>query len=109
MAFSRILYFVEDVCDAVWRGPEWLRPAVGGLLLGGLLLALPEMYGVGYPVLEDAIGGRYVWTFLLVLLVGKMLATSLTIGTGGSGGLFAPAMYVGAATGAGLAALWSIT
>ncbi|MEZ5081345.1 MAG: chloride channel protein [Thermoleophilia bacterium] len=104
VAFSRILYFVEDVCDAVWRGPEWLRPAVGGLLLGGLLLALPEMYGVGYPVLEDAIGGRYVWTFLLVLLVGKMLATSLTIGIGGSGGVFAPSLFIGAAFGAAFGA-----
>ncbi len=101
--FSRVLYAVEDVCDAVWqrlRGPEWARPAVGGLLLGGLLLALPEMYGVGYPVLENAVAGRYVIGFLLVLLVGKMLATSLTIGVGGSGGVFAPSLFMGAMLGA---------
>ena len=51
VGFTRVLYAIEDACDWVWRGPEWLRPAVGGLLLGGLLLVLPEMYGVGYPVL----------------------------------------------------------
>ncbi|MER5674123.1 chloride channel protein [Pseudonocardia alni] len=98
-AFARILYAVEDACDAVWRGPEWLRPAVGGLLLGALLLALPQMYGVGYPVLEAAIGGRYVVGFLLLLVVGKILASSLTIGIGGSGGVFAPSLFVGGTAG----------
>ncbi|MFL6053289.1 MAG: chloride channel protein, partial [Actinoallomurus sp.] len=96
VGFTRILYVIEDLCDWAWRGPEWLRPAVGGLLLGGLLLALPQMYGVGYPVLENAIGGRYVVGFLLLLLVGKMVATSLTIGIGGSGGVFAPSLFMGA-------------
>jgi CIC family chloride channel protein len=70
-----------------------LRPAAGGLLLGGLLLALPQMYGVGYPVLENAIGGRYVVGFLLLMLAGKIVATSLTIGIGGSGGVFAPSLF----------------
>ncbi|HEX5496995.1 MAG TPA: chloride channel protein [Mycobacteriales bacterium] len=97
--FTRVLYAVEDACDALWRGPEWLRPAVGGLALGGLLLVLPQMYGVGYPVLGNAVAGRYVVGFLLVLMVGKMLATSLTIGIGGSGGVFAPSLFVGAMLG----------
>ncbi|MEJ8279827.1 chloride channel protein [Pseudonocardia spirodelae] len=98
-AFARILYVVEDACDAVWRGPEWLRPAVGGLLLGGLLLALPQMYGVGYPVLEAAVEGRYVVGFLLLLVVGKILAAGLTIGIGGSGGVFAPSLFIGGTVG----------
>jgi CIC family chloride channel protein len=100
VAFTRILYWIEDGCDWVWRrvvhGPEWLRPAVGGLFLGGLLLVLPEMYGVGYPVLAHAIDGRYVLWFLVILMVGKMVATSLTIGIGGSGGVFAPSLFIGA-------------
>ena len=58
------------------------------------------MYGVGYPVLENAVGGRYAIGFLLVLLLGKMLATSLTIGIGGSGGVFAPSLFMGATLGA---------
>ena len=41
VGFTRVLYAIEDACDWAWRGPEWLRPAVGGLLLGGLLLVLP--------------------------------------------------------------------
>ncbi|MFD0920353.1 chloride channel protein [Saccharopolyspora rosea] len=94
--FSRFLYLVEDVADRLWRGPEWLRPAVGGLLLGVILLVLPQMYGVGYPVLQDAVGGRYAIGFLLLLLVGKLVATSVTIAVGGSGGVFAPSLFIGA-------------
>ncbi|MGW7680791.1 chloride channel protein [Kribbella sp. NPDC054772] len=103
--FTRVLYQIEDICDALWRGPEWLRPAVGGVLLGLLLIALPEMYGVGYPVLGHAIVGVYGVAFLLLLAVGKMVATSLTIGIGGSGGVFAPSLFVGAMVGSAFGAV----
>jgi CIC family chloride channel protein len=99
VAFVRVLYGFEDVSDRLWRGPAWLRPVVGGGVLGLLLLALPEMYGVGYPILEHAIRGDYVVGFLVLLLVGKIVATSLTIGIGGSGGVFAPALFMGAMLG----------
>ena len=99
LAFIRILYGTEDLLDRVWHGPEWLRPVAGGVLLGLLLLALPELYGVGYPVLQNAVAGQIVLGLLLVLLVGKMLATSLTIGIGGSGGVFAPSLFMGAMLG----------
>lgn len=104
VAFTRVLYAIEDACDWAWRGPEWLRPAAGGLALGVVLLALPEMYGVGYPVLEGATEGKYAIGFLLVLLLGKMIATSLTIGIGGSGGVFAPSLFIGATLGAAFGA-----
>jgi CIC family chloride channel protein len=100
IGFTKILYGMEDFWDGLWRGPEWLRPGVGGLALGALLLFLPELYGVGYPVLERGIAGQYVVAFLLVLLVGKIVATSLTIGIGGSGGVFAPSLFMGAMLGA---------
>ncbi len=99
VAFIRVLYGSEDLADRIWRGPAWLRPAVGGILLGALLLVLPEMYGVGYPVLEGAIHGKYVVGLLLVFLVGKIAATSLTMAIGGSGGVFAPALFMGAMLG----------
>ncbi len=99
VAFIRALYGTEDFADRLWRGPAWLRPAVGGVLLGVLLLALPEMYGIGYPVLERAIGGRYGFDLLLILLIGKIAATSLTMAIGGSGGVFAPSLFMGAMLG----------
>jgi len=99
VAFIRVLYALEDVGDRLWHGPEWLRPAVGGLAVGLLILALPEMYGVGYPVLEHAVGGDYGVAFLLLLVGAKILATSLTIAIGGSGGVFAPSLFMGATLG----------
>jgi CIC family chloride channel protein len=99
VAFIHVLYAIEDACDRVWPWKDTFRPAAGGLALGLLLLAVPEMYGVGYPVLQRAVSGRYVIGFLLVLLVAKMLATSLTIGIGGSGGIFAPSLFLGAMLG----------
>ncbi|WP_201774496.1 chloride channel protein [Demequina aurantiaca] len=100
LLFVKVLYGIEDLSDKIWKGPEWLRPGVGGLLLGLVLLVLPQMYGVGYPVLENAVDGKYVIGFLLILLVAKIFATSLTIGIGGSGGVFAPSLFLGAMLGA---------
>jgi CIC family chloride channel protein len=100
VAFIRLLYAGEDLADRLWRGPDWLRPGVGGILLGLLLLAVPQMYGVGYPVLERAVGGHYLLLALLGLLAAKLLATSLTMWIGGSGGVFAPSLFMGAMLGA---------
>ena len=99
-AFRAVLYGVEDQCDKLWgTRPEWLRPIVGGLGLGVVLLAVPQMYGVGYPVMFKALAGSYATWFVLLLLVAKILATSLTLGVGGSGGVFAPSLFVGLMTG----------
>jgi len=100
LAFKSVLYKVEDLCDALWKGrPEWARPAVLGLGFGLLLLALPQMYGVGYPVMFKATAGDYALWFLIVLALGKIIATSLTMGVGGSGGIFAPSLFIGVTAG----------
>jgi len=100
LAFKTVLYKVEDLCDALWKGrPEWARPAVGGVVLGLLLLAIPQLYGVGYPVMDKATAGGYAVWFLLVLAIGKIAATSLSIGIGGSGGVFAPSLFIGVTSG----------
>jgi CIC family chloride channel protein len=99
LTFIRVLYAGEDLADRLWRGPAWLRPGAGGILLGLLLLAVPQMYGVGYPVLQRAVGGHYVVLVLLGLLAAKILATSLTMWIGGSGGVFAPSLFIGAMLG----------
>jgi CIC family chloride channel protein len=100
LAFKNVLYAIEDLCDRVWgQRPEWARPAVGGVVLGLLLLVLPQLYGVGYPVMYQTFDGGYAIWFLVVLAVGKMVAASLTIGIGGSGGVFAPSLFIGATSG----------
>jgi CIC family chloride channel protein len=98
--FKTVLYRFEDLGDRLWKGrPEWARPAVGGLALGAMLLALPQMYGVGYPVMDNAIAGHTVLWLLVILMVGKIVAVSLTLSIGGSGGVFAPSLFTGAMAG----------
>ena len=100
LVFKAVVYRMEDLFDRVWGSrPEWARPAVGGIALGLVLLALPQMYGVGYPVMYKAVAGDYVLWFLLLLAAGKILACSLTLGIGGSGGVFAPSLFVGVTSG----------
>lgn len=105
LIFVRVLYAGEDIADRLWRGPEWLRPGLGGVLLGLLLLGVPEMYGVGYPVLENAVAGHYIVIVLIGLLAAKVLATSLTMWIGGSGGVFAPSLFMGAMLGSAYGAV----
>ena len=107
VAFVRLLYWSEDVFEK-WKGiPEWLQPMIGGLLLGGIALAypiitgitwerMPQIYNVGYDIIESALASQLTLGVVLVLLVLKMVATSLTLGSGGSGGVFAPGLFMGA-------------
>jgi chloride channel protein, CIC family len=100
LLFSKAVYKMEDLWDLAWKNrPEWARPAIGGIALGLVLLALPQMYGVGYPVMYKAVAGDYALWFLLVLAAGKIIACSLTLGIGGSGGIFAPSLFIGATSG----------
>ncbi|RME26345.1 MAG: CBS domain-containing protein [Deltaproteobacteria bacterium] len=103
-AGAAILYVLgiewfEDRFDALDRVPVMLRPAVGGLIIGFVGLFLPQIMGVGYDTIQPMLAGEVGLGMLLVLLVAKMLGTGLTIGSGGSGGVFAPSLFIGAALG----------
>jgi CIC family chloride channel protein len=98
LAFMLALYWSEDLFDALPL-PEWIRPALGGLLVGIIGIELPNVFGVGYSTIADALTGALPATLLAVLLVAKVLATSITLGSGGSGGVFAPSLFLGATTG----------
>lgn len=79
--------------------PEYLKPIPGGLLLGTLGLFLPQVFGVGYPAMSVALAGKYALGLLVLLVIAKILAVSLTIGSRGSGGVFAPSLFIGAMLG----------
>jgi CIC family chloride channel protein len=104
VAFSRGLYLVEDAWDEL-RAAEWVKPALGGIVLGviGLLSfqtdGFPRVFGVGYESISEALNGNLTLQVTLALLVIKMLATWTTLGSGGSGGVFAPSLFMGAMLG----------
>lgn len=80
--------------------PLWLKPALGGLGVGIIGIFLPQVFGVGYETINDAIWNNLELKILLLLLVAKMIATAFTLGSGGSGGVFGPSLYFGALLGA---------
>ncbi len=101
-----VFYWTRDAFHKL-RIPNQLKPAIGGLGMGLLGLLAPPLLGGGYGYVQFALqggGGMAVW-LLLVLSVGKILALSLTVASGGSGGVFAPSLYVGALLGAAFAVL----
>lgn len=79
--------------------PAWAKPALGGLALGMLGLLLPRVLGMGYGTIQDIIDYRLTAGLLAFLLAGKIVATSLTIGSGGAGGDMAPSLFIGAVLG----------
>ncbi|QQR89536.1 MAG: chloride channel protein [Myxococcales bacterium] len=89
-------YAVHDFFRG-WKIIPYLKPAIGGLGVGLFAFFLPEVMGSGYGVVQQALDGRVPWTFLGVVVLGKITTTSLTIGSGQSGGVFGPAIVIGAA------------
>jgi len=98
LAFVKTLYFMEDVFDN-WKFPPYLKPAVGGLGLGVLGFFVPQVFGTGFDTIGKTLNGQIVPTLLVILIFGKILATTLTLGSGSSGGVFAPALFIGAMLG----------
>jgi len=80
--------------------PEYFKPAVGGFVVGSIAIIFPHVYGVGYESINDALWGRDISWLLFVLIFVKIIGTSATLGSGGSGGVFAPSLFVGAMLGA---------
>lgn len=100
----------ERVFDGLFRAvrlPTWMRPAIGGLFLGLLVLAVPEVWGTGYGWVQQAIDGELAGEgmrgvlFLVGLALAKSLATGIVYGARGGEGVFGPAFYIGAMVGAG--------
>jgi CIC family chloride channel protein len=97
-AFIRTLYWFEHRFDR-WRLPALGKIVVGGLVVGLIGRFLPEIFGTGTGTIEAATWGRLSPLLLFILVPVKILATSITIASGGSGGVFGPAMYIGAMLG----------
>ncbi len=79
--------------------PNWQKPALGGLALGLMAMFIPQVLGSGYGWVQAALYGKMALWVMLVIALAKIIATSLTISSGGSGGVFAPSLVIGAMLG----------
>jgi len=98
--YVKVFYGMRDNVFARMPIPNWTKPAVGGFLLAILALAVPQVLGGGYGWLQLTLDNQLPLKILILLLPAKILATSLTISSGGSGGVFAPSLVIGGVTGA---------
>jgi CIC family chloride channel protein len=98
LAFTLTLYNTDDFFLRL-KLPDWLKPAIGGLLVGVLGLAFPQIHGSGYETIHAALTGTIPFALLGLLIVAKLVATSLTLGSGATGGIFAPSLFLGAMIG----------
>lgn len=96
--FTATLYKTGDLFGLI-PIPDYAKAAVGGLVVGCIGIFLPHVYGVGYDAIALALREHLAWYLLVALIFVKIAATSLTIGSGGSGGIFAPSLFIGAMTG----------
>lgn len=112
--FTKVYIYIQEIFD---RQKSWInRLLMGGLTLGALIFLFPALYGEGYEVINEALSGNhtfiqdfsffkhfeethYLIIFLILIILFKVIATSVTFGAGGVGGIFAPTLFIGANTG----------
>jgi chloride channel protein, CIC family len=98
IAFTQSLHLSEELFEKI-RLHAALKAGLGGAAVGCIALMYPEVLGVGYEAMNNALSGSPGFALLAGLLLAKIVAVSLTIGTGGSGGVFAPSLFLGASLG----------
>jgi len=102
LLYAKSFYGIADLFGRI-ELPRWVKPAIGGVLVGCIGLVVPEVLGTGYGWIQQGLGPRLLTMPLWIVLFlpfGRILATGLSIGSGGSGGIFGPGMIIGAFIGA---------
>jgi CIC family chloride channel protein len=105
--YIHFFYGIRDHFFAKLHLSKPLKPALGGLMLGGLAFFLPQVLGGGYEWIQSAMDGNLTTGLMAILVFGKIAATSFTISSGGSGGVFAPSLFIGAMLGGCYANIFS--
>ena len=97
--FIKTLYYSEDYFDNKFKFPPYLKPAIGGIGLGAIAIYFPDIMGTGYDSIVTALSGQVIWYIALILIFVKVFVTSLTLGSGNSGGIFSPSLFMGVMAG----------
>jgi len=105
LAFLKWLVYARPRIQALPKWTQYFQPAVAGLLIGVIGIRLPQVMGAGYPIIDQALQGQFTWKFLLILAALKILATGFSFLSGTPGGMFAPALFIGAMLGAAVGAI----
>lgn len=98
LVFIKLLFGSADLFEKLPL-PRWLKPALGAALLGVIGIYWPHVYGNGSDAVNLVLNEQVPWKLLLILPAAKLVATALSFGSGGAGGLFTPSMLIGALTG----------
>jgi CIC family chloride channel protein len=97
--YIKLFYGSRDYFFRPLRIPKIFKPAVGGLMLGCIIYLFPQVMDGGYGWVQAALEGKIFWYTMIILALLKILATSCTISSGGSGGVFGPSVFIGAMLG----------
>ena len=99
LAFLKFIAYLRPRLRQLPRWTQFIQPAVAGLLIGVIGIWLPQVMGSGYPIIDQALHDQFLWKALLLLGLFKILATGISFVSGAPGGLFAPALFIGAMLG----------
>lgn len=99
IAFLKWIAYARPRIERLPYWTKYLQPAAAGLLIGAIGIRLPQVMGAGYSIIDQALHGQFTWKLLLVLAALKILATGFSFLSGTPGGMFAPALFIGAMLG----------
>jgi len=105
LAFSKGLLWLRGIFLAMPQRTRIFQPAMGGVVIGVILIFVPQVMGVGYEFVGQALNGGLLLKTLLLLCVAKLVATIISYASGNAGGIFAPSLYLGAMAGGAIGVL----
>ncbi|HEX5229232.1 MAG TPA: chloride channel protein [Bryobacteraceae bacterium] len=99
VAFVKLLLKIRKYCMGLPRSTEWWQPTIGGLAVGLMGWFVPDVLGVGYGHVSEALNGQMALSLMAILVILKLVATTSCYGTGNAGGIFGPSLFIGAMLG----------
>ena len=97
--FTFTYFYTQQVFEEKLNIADLYKPAIGGLIVGMISISMPQILGNGYEAMEQALTGQIFFGLAFLLIFMKIICTSITLGSGGMGGVFAPSLFIGAMLG----------